>query len=96
MNFLPYVVEFIGTFVFLSIIINYAKPKWGAFAIGLGLTAAILFGGAISGGHFNPAVSIMMLARKQISNMKALGYITAQVLGGLSASYFMGLKAISL
>ena len=92
MNFLPYIVEFIGTFIFLGIILNYAKAKWGAFAIGLGLAAAILFGGAVSGGHFNPAVSIMMLVRKELSSMKALGYIVAQVLGGLSASYFMGLK----
>lgn len=96
MNFLPFVVEFIGTFVFLTIILNYSKAKWGALAIGLGLTAAILFGGSVSGGHFNPAVSIMMVVRKQLTTMKAFGYIVAQVLGGISASYFMGLKAISL
>lgn len=93
MNFAPYLVEFIGTFIFLGVILNFANQQWGAFAIGLALTVAILFGGAISGGHFNPAVSIMMAVRKQLSSTKLVGYILAQVLGGLSVSYFMGVAA---
>ena len=43
-------VEFIGTFVFLSVILSTGD----AFAIGLALAVAIFFGGKVSGGHFNP------------------------------------------
>ena len=34
-------------------------------------------------GHFNPAVTIMMLENNKLKNLEALGYIIVQVLGGL-------------
>ena len=85
---LSYVVEFIGTFIFLSVILNTAGKDNAAFAIGLALTAVIFFGGAISGGHYNPAVSVMMLLNKTLSMGDAIPYIGAQVLGGAAALYF--------
>lgn len=86
---LKYAVELFGTFFFLSVILNYAKAGvYNAFPIGVALMAAILFGGSISGGHFNPAVSIMMYANKAMPMMETLGYIVAQVLGGLLAVSF--------
>ena len=51
-----YIVEFLGTLFFLFVIMSVGHP----LAIGLALTAAIMVGGKISGGNFNPAVSIMM------------------------------------
>ena len=86
---IKYAVELVGTFFFLSVILNYANAgNWNAFPIGIALMAAILFGGSISGGHFNPAVSVMMVANKSMPMMEAIAYIVAQVLGGLLAVGF--------
>ena len=73
--------EFIGTFFFLYVIIATGSP----LAIGAALAAAIYVGGSISGGNFNPAVTIMMIAAKKQSIETALPYIVAQVAGGLAA-----------
>jgi aquaporin Z len=88
---LKYLVEFIGTFIFLGVILNVVnqKVKWAAFAVGLALTVAVLWGGGISGGHFNPAVSVMFFLNKQLSGVDLLGYIVAQVLGGATALFFI-------
>jgi len=85
---LTYAVEFIGTFIFLSVILNTAGKDNAAFAIGLALTAVIFFGGAVSGGHFNPAVSVMMLLNKGLSMGDFVPYVGAQLLGGAAALYF--------
>lgn len=42
-----------------------------------------LLGDAISGGHFNPAVSVMMAVNGKLSNMNLIGYLLSQVLGVL-------------
>jgi aquaporin Z len=73
--------EFIGTFVFLLVILVVGQP----IPIVIGLLAAILAFGNLSGGHFNPAVSTMMLAKGDINIMTFLIYVIAQVLGGLAA-----------
>ena len=49
--------EFVGTFIFLSVIIATGE----AFPIAITLAAMILFGGKISGGHLNPAVTLTMI-----------------------------------
>lgn len=74
-------VEFLGTFVFLSVIIATGQP----ILVALALLLVILLGGSISGGHFNPAVSLMFWANGALSNGNLAGYIVAQVLGGLGA-----------
>lgn len=76
-------VEFVGTFIFLSVIVGTGQ----AMPIAIALLAVIYFGGAVSGGHFNPAVTVMKFANKEMSNSAALGYIGAQVLGGLAAMW---------
>ena len=53
-----YLVEFLGTLFFLYVIIATGN----ALAIGAALAIAIMLGGPISGGNFNPAVTIMMAA----------------------------------
>ena len=52
-----YLVEFIGTLIFIFMIIVTKNP----LMIGLTLTTIIIIGEKISGGHFNPAVSVAML-----------------------------------
>jgi glycerol uptake facilitator-like aquaporin len=86
---LAYVVEFIGTFLFLSVILSNGKNP---IAIAVALLAAIYFGGAISGGHFNPAVSFMMYLSKSINFNKLMGYAAVQLLGATAALYFSKLK----
>ena len=78
-------IEFFGTIIFLGVILTTGE----AIPIGLALATSIYFGGKISGGHFNPAVTIMMLASKKLKNMEALGYIIVQILGGLCVLGFM-------
>lgn len=57
-----------------------------AFAFGLGLFAAIQIFGAISGGHFNPAVTIAMVMDRRLDPMNGVVYIVAQVVGGIGAA----------
>ncbi len=89
-------VEFIGTFIFLSVILNATAKNspmapYAPLAIGIALIAVIQFGGIISGGHFNPAVSVMMNLNNALSNSQLILYIIAQVLGGIAALYFFNL-----
>lgn len=76
-----YIVEFLGTLFFLYVILATGN----ALAIGAALAIAILVGGPISGGNFNPAVSIMMVSAGKLPKAELIPYILAQVSGGLAA-----------
>jgi len=76
-----YLVEFFGTFVFLSVIIVTGNP----IAIAMALATMIYFGGKVSGGHFNPAVNVMMYLNKKMSTTKLIGQTIAQLLGAVAA-----------
>src|ERR1041384_7100503 len=70
---------------FLAVI----KPDVGSFApiaIGATLMVMIYAGGHISGGHYNPAVTMAVLVRRRITLMDAVGYWVAQVVAGLAAA----------
>jgi aquaporin Z len=93
-----YLAELLGTFLFLTI--GYASvAAFGAagvpgllvvpFAFPLGLLAAIFAVGQISGGHFNPAVTIAMVLDKRTLPMDAVGYIVAQAVGAIGAAAFV-------
>ena len=71
---LEYLVEFIGTFFFLSVIVLTGNP----IAIGVTLAAMIAMSAKISGGHFNPAVSFMMFFNNKIDLVKLILYILVQ------------------
>ena len=73
--------EFLGTVFFLYVILAVGHP----LAIGLALAVAIMVGGKISGGHFNPAVSLMMVGANKLKMNEAAPYILAQVAGGFVA-----------
>ena len=55
-----------------------------AHGLAIGLMVAAL--GHISGGHFNPAVTIAMLATGEIAITRAVSYIVAQVLGATAGA----------
>tara|TARA_B100000470_G_C19718774_1_gene358947 strand:- start:124 stop:393 length:270 start_codon:yes stop_codon:yes gene_type:complete len=75
------VAEFLGTMFFLYVILVTGD----AVAIGLALTAVIFILGKTSGGHFNPAVSVMMAAAGKVSMKDLAPYVVAQIAGGLAA-----------
>ena len=82
-----YVVEFIGTF-FLTFAVGVAVLTRSAFtplAAGGTLMVMIYAGGHISGGHYNPAVTMAALVRRRIGIGDAVGYWGAQVVGGVVA-----------
>jgi aquaporin Z len=96
MNARAYLAELLGSFLFFTI--GYASV--GAlgvasaptsnllvvpFAFGLGLLAAIFAFGHVSGGHFNPAVTVAMVLDGRTAAADSVGYILAQVIGAIGA-----------
>jgi len=87
--------ELVGTFLFMSIgyLSVAASGVAGTpnllvvpFSFGLGLLAAIFAVGHISGGHFNPAVTVGMILDKRTTPVEGAGYIIAQVIGAIGAA----------
>lgn len=81
MNLNKSLVEFLGTYIFLVVIITTGN----ALAIGLTLSAVIYLLGSISGGNFNPAVTVMLVLGKKQPLSELVPYIVAQLLGALAA-----------
>jgi aquaporin Z len=89
-----YAAEAYGTFVLVGIgtgAILAAQVSGGgvveiALAFGLALTAGLFTVGRISGGHFNPAVSLAMFLDQRLSLMDMIGYWVSQALGAVIAS----------
>jgi aquaporin Z len=52
----------------------------------LALLAAIFAVGHVSGGHFNPAVTLAAALDRRIGAIDAVGYVVAQVVGAIAAS----------
>lgn len=78
-----YIVEFLGT-MFLVFVI-FATGNW--LAIGAALAIAVLLGGPISGGSFNPAVTISLYSAGKLSQSDVMPYIIVEILGGVTAFY---------
>jgi aquaporin Z len=57
-----------------------------AFGFGLGLLVALYTFGEVSGGHFNPAVSLAMWLDQRLDSMSFLLYMVAQIVGAVLAS----------
>lgn len=55
-----------------------------AISTGIGLAVVIRVGMKVSGSHFNPAVTLVMLYLKKIDTHSSLFYIPAQILGAFS------------
>lgn len=75
------VVEFIGTFALVLVVLVTGN----AWAIGATLALAIVAGGAISGGAFNPAVATGMWMANKIGKTDLIPYILAELLGAVVA-----------
>jgi aquaporin Z len=81
-------VELIGTF-FLVFTVG-ASVRGGTslapLAIGIVLMVMIYAGGHISGGHYNPAVTVAALVRGRLGFGEAAGYWVAQLVAGVLAA----------
>src|SRR5882762_3628850 len=91
------VAELVGTFIFFfigagSIVTDsYTHGAVGligiALAHGLILSAMVSAFGVISGGHFNPAVTIGIWVARKIDGTTVMTYIVAQLIGGALAGF---------
>ncbi len=89
MNIRSYTVEFIGTF-FLVFTVGCVLLLGGdgvinAIAIGFALMIMVYAGGPVSGGHYNPAVSLAAVIRKSLPASELIPYVIAQLLGATAA-----------
>ncbi len=101
----PLTAEAVGTFLFFFVgagavvLLDYPTPGAGggglvgvALAHGLALGVLVSALGAVSGGHFNPAVTFGVWIAGRIGGTRAITYVAAQLVGALIAG--LTLRAI--
>ena len=83
-----YLTEFIGTFfLVLTVCLSMAGSSTLApLAIGASLMVMVYMGGHISGGHYNPAVSLAALLSGRLPGSDFVPYVLSQVLGSIAAA----------
>jgi aquaporin Z len=92
----PLLAEVIGTFTLIfagagAIVVDHAT-RGGVGLLGIALAHGLAIGvmvsalGAVSGGHFNPAVTFGFLAGRRMSLAPALAYVVAQLAGAVLAA----------
>ena len=91
--------EFIGTFALIFIgagagaVVGDGVGLPGliaiAFAHGLTVMAFAFAYGSVSGGHFNPSVTVGVLAADAMGTGEAIGYIVSQLVGGVAGALFL-------
>ena len=83
------ITEFVGTFVFLSVIaLSGPIGALAPLAIGAALTAMVYMGGHVSGAHYNPAVSFAMFLRRKIGSVDMVAYWAVQLVAAVLAFAF--------
>lgn len=96
MNIRALVAEFVGTFMLMASILGAASYSFGApagaagiigvsFAIGIVVLAMASSIGHISGGHYNPAVTVGLAVAGRFSFASVPGYVIVQLLAAASA-----------
>ena len=85
--------EFVGTFALVLLgagsILSGADITGIALAHGIAIFVSVSAFAHISGGSFNPAVTIALWASKRMKSLDALAYIVTQLLGGLLAAFLL-------
>lgn len=81
--------EFLGTGIFvltaMSVMANFGNSIFVALVAGLAAASVYMVFSRISGGHFNPAITLGMLTTRRIPLFLAVVYIAAQLLGAMVA-----------
>src|SRR5580692_716102 len=98
-----YLVEFIGMFLFVltvgMVVIDPGIGSLAPLAIGSVLMVLVYAGGHVSGGHYNPAVTLAVWLRGRCATKDILPYWISQILGALIASqavlYLKGNPAVT-
>jgi len=82
-----YIAEFIGTFFLVltvgCTVIGAGSGVIAPLAIGAALMVMVFAGGHISGGHYNPAVTLGILIRGKLQSADVVPYWIAQLAGAL-------------
>jgi aquaporin Z len=90
MNTKKYLVEFIGTFFLVLVVgMTVIEPGSGSLAplaIGATLMVMVYAGGHVSGGHYNPAVTLAVWLRGRCPQSDVLPYMGSQLAGGIVAA----------
>ncbi len=100
-HFKKYIAEVIGTFVLVTfgcgtaVAVGCSSEAGSgylltALAFGLSIVAMAFSIGNISGCHVNPAVSLAMLIRKQLSAIDFVGYVISQIIGAALGCVVIG------
>lgn len=82
--------EFLGTAILMAIILAVGKsnvgiPYFVSLAAGLTIAVGTVVFGAVSGAHFNPAITLGLWTARRIRALKAVAFIAAQLLGAAIA-----------
>ena len=89
-----YIAEFIGTFFLVLTIgctgIGAGPAVIAPLAIGAALMVMVFAGGHISGGHYNPAVTLGVLIRGKVKATDVVPYMIAQFAGAAIAALVVG------
>src|SRR5579862_2199061 len=88
------IAEFVGTFTLIFIgggagIVSHSDIVAVALANGLAIGIMVSNLGHISGGHFNPAITLGFVATRRIKLQLALSYWVFQLLGAVSAAFIL-------
>jgi aquaporin Z len=83
------IAEFLGTFfLILTVGLNVlGSSPAAAFSIAASLMCMIYALGDVSGANFNPAVSLALLASKELEPADAGAYMGVQIVGGIAAAF---------
>ncbi len=88
---MKYLYEFIGAFFLVltvgMTVFNNDAGLLAPLAIGSVLAVMVFAGGHISGGHYNPAVSLAVFLRKKLALRDLWLYWIAQLAGGAAAAF---------
>jgi aquaporin Z len=86
-----YAAEFIGTFFLVltvgCTVIGNGAGAFAPLAIGSALMVMIFAGGHISGGHFNPAVTLGVWLRGKCEATDVVPYMISQIMGAVLAAF---------
>ena len=85
-----YLVEFVGTFFLVlavgNVVLGPDLGGFGALAIASTLMVMVYAGGYVSGGHYNPAVTLAVTLRGKCTAADAVPYVVAQTAAAVAAA----------
>ncbi len=85
----PLLAEFLGTSVLVMVALVLSQttgvPYFIATSVAVTLALVYVLFSSVSGGHFNPAITVGMWVARKMSTIRGISYVAAQLLGGVAA-----------